>query len=273
MAESLLGQARRCRSKHSPTKNLVGALLASEAYELLLGMSKTTALEALSEMHKAEVRAEVCFEGVAGSIRYMKYRQKDVEETLEKLYAGGDSRLVQASYLSQFWSSLRLIYQNADHFDEAEEANIQHHISGAKSSGSCPDKLRRHAHEMLKRPADALRCIFDRRWTREWLVRSATSVKWWSMTYLGSQILFTVVWAWFKGWNWDPGAQGISAFLGLFLDVVRTSFAMDVVEHGQLLFGEADSLSWKILMVAHLSFAYVMFALLVAMIFRKITRS
>lgn len=124
IAEQLLRQAQRCNDCSSA--HLIAALLASEAYELLLGMSKTTALEALLEMHKAEVKAEVLFTGVDLELM-IDPRKKDVEAPLRSL--GTDNR-VSSIFLSQFWAELRTAYSDGESFAAAEAANRESLING-----------------------------------------------------------------------------------------------------------------------------------------------
>lgn len=146
MAESLLRQSRR--QADGPIAHTIAALLASEAYELLLGMSKTTALEALIQMHKQEVVAEVEFPGVAHNI-HIKERRKDIMATLNRLYSRDrnqsdyakvenkkrllyrrfrdflHARNVIQIFLSQFWAELRIAYKNGEQFEAAEQANAE----------------------------------------------------------------------------------------------------------------------------------------------------
>lgn len=122
MAESLLRHSVNC--KDSPSAHFIGALLAMEAYELLLGMSKTTALEALLTMHRHEVIAEVNFPGVSHAIE-LKERKRDIEETLNSLYDKNETVKVKNMYLSQFWAELRIAYREGEQFTAAEAANIE----------------------------------------------------------------------------------------------------------------------------------------------------
>jgi len=137
IAESLLRQARHCSG--GVESHLLGALLASECFELLLGMSKTTALEALQEMHSAEVQAEVSFMGIDHAMRTTP-RRDDLEKTLEALYCSvieksgasqntrryrSSLRRVQRVFLSQIWEDLKQIYKSAERFEAADEANLE----------------------------------------------------------------------------------------------------------------------------------------------------
>lgn len=122
IAESLIQQARQCKGDASEI--ILGALLASEAFEILQGMSTTTALEALLLMHKSEVTAEGEFPGVAQAVS-IKARKHDIESTVKQLMRHEENSRASKMFLVKFWAELKLIYRNGEQFFAAEEANIQ----------------------------------------------------------------------------------------------------------------------------------------------------
>lgn len=174
MAESLLLQAKRC--KDSPTENLVGALLAGEAYELLLCMSKTTALEALLLQHQKEVTAEVEFPGVAQAID-IKSRRGDIEATLDKISEKLPSASMRNMFLSRFWSELRIIYKNVEQFQAAEQANAESLAHSTWLGKFFPDS-------MLWGNKFAI-------WVKKLVILPAISFWWWLRWAIGGSAVFT----------------------------------------------------------------------------------
>lgn len=190
MAESLLQQARIC--KDSPSAYILGALLASESYELLLGMSKTTALEALLEMHKAEARAEVHFPGVGHAIN-IKLRQSDIEKSLVSLYCNSRvdrSTEVRGMYLSQFWAELRIVYRDGEQFSAAEAANVENLVHSEWLPSKwwpCKRWLSRRLGEPLDRVMDVLKWVSSRfvEFQPSWRVAMARQAPQVSATIMG----------------------------------------------------------------------------------------
>ena len=88
IAQFLLEQARQCRVKHRVDASIVGALLAQEAYSLLLGMSRTFCLDAILETNLCEVRAEGESAGVTHEVK-IGSRREDLEASANSL--GGES--------------------------------------------------------------------------------------------------------------------------------------------------------------------------------------
>lgn len=261
MAESLLQQSRRFNRE--PVENLLGALLAGEAYELLLGMSQTTALEALLLQHKHEVMAEVEFPGVSHAIS-IKGRQKDVEAVLRQHMQNNNNLPMKNMFLSQFWSELKVAYRDGEQFTAAEAANVRSLV---------------HDKWLTK----WLPCWPEWDWldkgslfVKTWVVNVATSLGWW----VGASMLLIVA-AWI-GYLWvscDCYFVKLGALSEhftyvnvdrLFLDAVLSSITLQPMG---LIDTERECSVGTLVVIAHLGFAYVLFGLLISMLYRKVTRS
>ncbi len=264
MAESLLVQGRQCGE--GPSACVIGALLASEAYELLLGMSKTTALEALLDMHRAEVRAEVSFPGVGHSLR-IKERKKDIEATLERLYENSkiaNKKQIINIFLSQFWGDLRVIYRGAEHFDAAERANLESLVHS----------------QWLRLPWRPLfisrckRCSGAKVWLKNRILDPATSLWKWALWVFAASIVFTLVYGPTLGvWSNADEPYKWHEFYEQWHEVIRSSMALEMMGKLAEEVGKPGAELWlRIVALIHLGFSYLFFGLLITMLYRKITR-
>lgn len=262
MAEALLKNSIRCNA--DPSAHLIGALLAMEAYELLLGMSKTTALEALLALHKHEVAAEVSFPGISHSLE-TKERKKDIKQTLDALYEHGakNKEQVKRMFLSQFWAELRIQYKNGEQFDAAEEANVQSllnmkwlNMRWLKWLPGCS-------------LSQGVKCL---------LLRISTSLVWWTLGAVISSLLFTAVYAVANGYTSSLSRHGWRIFLQIWSQVILAMIQVqlnDPESNGVAIVVNPDSKAGilaHLLAISHLGVSYVLFGLLIAMIYRKITR-
>lgn len=256
MAEALLRYSSVC--KESPSAHLIGALLAMESYELLLGMSKTTALEALLAVHKHEVMAEVSFPGVSHTVD-IEERKKDVEATLDSLYKDNasvgepknfkqkkGSERVKKIYLSQFWSELRIQYHDGEQFDAAEKANIQSLIN---------------SHD----------------WLKMWMLHPATSIIWWLWYALGSSFIFALGYGWLSTnvsfqvcWP-----ECLINFLDIWWQVVMAMLQVQLGDNDQIVTASKSGSEFglHIVELLHMGVSYLLLGLLISMLYRKITRS
>ncbi len=263
MAESLLKSSSRCEIDHSA--HFIGALLAMEAYELLLGMSKTLVLEALRLLHEHEVAAEVKFPGIAHSLN-INDRKKDVELTMENLYKYipennrqvKDVERVKRTFLSQFWDELRIQYRGGDQFGAAEEANVQSLLNMSWSAG------------WLSWPWRSCKILQFLKWRG---LRTATSLTGWILTTMFTSFILAVSYAglseevYFKiGW------KEFVNFLEIWWQVVMEMLQMQLngTKERCVLNGGV----WlHLIAMLHLGGSYVLFGLMIAMIYRKITRT
>jgi len=310
MSEFLLQQARRC--KDGPMENLLGALLAGEAYELLLGMSKTTALEALLIQHKKEVSAEVEFPGVSHDIRIDK-RRYDIEETLHTLCsvevdkASGeessktqgrlirevDSKAVEDMFLSQFWAEMRVIYREGEHFSAAEEANKESLVNlkwrfvpdswvwwrGVKKSARILWMALLWVLQILKPLAPILV------WVKKKLRIPQIGRLWFKRRLLRPAIsipawitaffanVIIFTTAYACAWGRDFQLEGFPTYAKILAQVAIGSFSFQLPGNGELVHPKQYDILQLFVMFLHAGFSYILFGLLISMIYRKITRS
>lgn len=249
MAESLLLQTRRCGK--GPIDNLIGALMAGEAQELLLGMSRTTALEALLLQHKHEVMAEVEFPGVSHAIN-INSRQQDVEAILRQYTLDNRSLPMKNMFLSQFWSELKVAYHNGEQFTAAEEANACSLVHGKWMSWlSGWTTWHKYADKFFL-------CV------KSAVIKVATSFIGWTIASTLLIVIFSLI---YDSRFFPPSKENTS----IFFDVLLSSITLQPM-------GYVDCISkygnWEVLaVIIHLGLAYVLFGLFISMLYRKITRS
>jgi hypothetical protein len=277
ISESLIDQSRSAREQHtSPSACIMGALLASEAYELLLGMSKTTALEALLEMHRAEVAAEVAFPGVRGDLS-INERKRDLEGTLRQLFRErqfAHTHEARETYLSQFWADLRIAYRKGERFHAAEQANAQS-LMHARWFPQLPATSAKWANKLRERIDgtklwDWMQSIGTR--TKCVLVRVATSARWLSAAAVILMLLGAAGYAWAGSWRLDPTGDGVRRFVDLLWKVMMSSFALELTNDLDSIVQQGGTRT-KVVAVIHIGFSYILFGLMVSMLYRKITRS
>ena len=129
IAESLITRARQ--SQDSASCSLLAALLAHEAYELLLGMGLSSSLDALAILHIREVDAEVTSIGIANQID-LGPRAEEIEKTLDILlpkseergitFKQEENRRTRKEFLLRLWGEIRSKLKNSEHFEESEHA-------------------------------------------------------------------------------------------------------------------------------------------------------
>lgn len=292
MAEALLISSGRCKDHSS--SHLIGALLAMEAYELLLGMSKTTALEALLSLHRHEAAAEVNFPGVSHSLE-IKDRIEDVEQTLKKLYEDNktnarDKEPVKRMFLSQFWAELRIQYKDGEQFDAAEEANVQSlmnmrwkpkWLQFQKSERRTSLRWSRW-RQLLAKTSRAFKLV---------VLRTATSVTGWLLTTTVISFILAILYGAISPQvHWQPDTEGVSNFFEIWWQVIMSMLQMQfndpknvpaVIYPESLRNASSPVVSYPVIVdffthtlaIAHLGISYVLFGLLIAMIYRKITRA
>ena len=303
LAEDLLRQSRSC--KDGPLAYLLGALLATEAYELLLGMSKTTALEALLEMHKKEVKAEVEFVGIAVELDTSP-RRREVKETLDRLYTSSrfsDRECVKRMFLSQFWGELRGIYREGESFSAAEQANTESLVHGNWAASSIVKGLLLLAgatyagvwslkgengdlllaalllllissvltHSMVWQSTPAI---------KRFIIAPATSVRAWltwfvilnftlPVTYLINKVGWTSILEQISGGHHVDIAK---AYVELLHDVALTTISLQLTNSLNDLIGNG-TMGIRIITLFHVVNAYILLGLGISLVYRKITRS
>ncbi len=120
IATDLIRNAEAYKDNDRVLVSVVSATLAQEAYALLLGMSRSTALEALRIVNLAEARLEAASIGVAHSL-VIDDRRKDLQHLVETL----ELRDAGYNFLSQIWAELRLVYRDGEEFEASEQANFE----------------------------------------------------------------------------------------------------------------------------------------------------
>jgi|GEM_PF-6158576 len=295
IAESLLISAKRCNN--NPTANIIGAFLAGEAYELLLCMSKTTALEALLLVHKKEASAEVEFPGVAHEIK-IERRRTDIEQTLKAFcpdpFENRDSkvtfqnsttqsRMIQTSniFLSQFWSELRVIYRQGEQFNTADEANLESLIHskwiGIRKwlSTQIDQLVANDCYELINLekmcPGFIYRSKTVLNIVKKGILLPATSLRCWLATSVGVIFLCFNLFLLY-GHFWLSKAFDLDKVLDFFFQVAIASITLNHVEAlGNTQIVKDTTLLF--ISVFHMTSAYLLFGLLISMFYRKITRS
>ena len=144
IAEAL--SARAGGAEESTSDALFAALLAQEAYELLLGMSRSAALEALGLLHLREIDAEVADIGIANSID-VRPRAREIEATVWSLLGddqASERTQVAREFLLRVWGGIRVRLANSEYFEAAEDANrlVLSYLSWTSLKGNFSGRLR-----------------------------------------------------------------------------------------------------------------------------------
>ncbi len=255
IAESLIGQSARCEG--SPDSYLLGALLASEAYEILLGMSKTTALEALLAMHKAEVRAEVIFPGMSQYLQ-IEERKNDIESSAASIFSGNAANDARNMFLSRFWAELRPIYRDGEQFEAAEEANVGSFIHAKWPLVPAKPKW---LSKLLLKGIDLGQWEQNlKHWFKRRILKVATSIKNWVLCAFMFSILITTPYLAVTDMSfYETWSHVLFSSLGLSLD----DALYEIVTGGK----------YYLLGAVHIGLSYILFGLFISMLYRKLTRA
>lgn len=262
IAECMLRQSRHYQG--SPIECILGALLAGEAYSLLFGMSKTTALEALLQVHASEVKAEIAFPGIADQVK-VEPRERDVERTLDNLYtiSNGASPIpirigkkIKSIFLSQFWAELRKLYREGERFGAAEYAN---RAGLAYSFRAWCEKLPLAAGRLIP-PVGYRGALY--------FIWMGTRLRGWATNAVGLVMLC----AFFYYGMLSPTAAGDCLSFGSILQqTILSSLGLQLTD--ELNRAAESSLGGGLLAIFHISGSYVLFGLLISMLYRKLTRA
>lgn len=268
IAESLLRQSTKAEG--SSEAHLLGALLASEAYELLLCMSKTTALEAFLLMHKAEVTAEVSFSGVSQLVN-IKGRKTDVDAAINNIFdkqcnskqtSQNEKNAIDASnmFLSQFWAELRPIYRDDEQFEAAEAANVESFVN---TKWAISPKWPKWLSRLLLLECGNLGKL-ERNFKyilKSIILKTSTSIKSWLLFAFTFSLLITVP------YYLSTANMG---FLETWLHVLLSSLALSLNTELYNIMTDNDL---HFLSFIHMSSSYILFGLFISMLYRKLTRS
>lgn len=131
VAEHLLRRAQQFRENARTVKDCIkGAVLATEAMELLAGLTPTLSLQAMALKHEYEVMAEICFIGSGGhfDVKRRAFEVRSVAGALCRNFQGREPNRVYLAALDAemvTMNRLALVFRNAGQFDEEEEAMIR----------------------------------------------------------------------------------------------------------------------------------------------------
>lgn len=262
IAEHMLRQARQY--KDSPVVNILGALLAGEAYSLLLGMSKTTALEALLQMHVSEVKAEIAFPGVADQVNVVP-RRRDIEHTLDNLYAHPEGkssstsligRKVKSIFLSQFWADLRKVFRDGERFEAAEYAN---RAGLAFSFRASCERLPSLTSRLIPPIGYHIARYFI------WM---GTRLRGWSISALSLVVLIAFF---YYRMQLPTKGSDCASFWYILQQTILSSLGLSLIEPLESL--AKSSTSGGLVAIFHMGSSYVLFGLLISMLTRKLTRT
>jgi hypothetical protein len=248
IAWELLDQAAKCRMEHEVRASILAALLAQEAYSLLLGMSETSCLQAIREMSLGEASAEGEFAGVAHTVG-IRERRNDLERTVRNLKLKDNG----ANFLARVWAELRLVYKQSEQFEASEEANSESLIN---SIWVLP----------WPRMSSWLRRV------KRVLVTPVRSLGWLLAVVFIWPLILTALHCLAYGWVFSPDVPGLRSFVDLyhhvFMSIIRPEslhvHGINPLESESFLKSALDML---------MSMTSLMFVgLIVTVLFRKSTR-
>jgi hypothetical protein len=243
LAAELLVQAKSLQGEDE-LDWLIGAILALEADEMLLGMSEYTGLDAVRWLHRCEVRAEIRSVGFSGLI-HIQPRKKELQSLVKARYR--DNSLSQDHFLSRLWDDLRTLYKSSEQFYASEESNIE---SFCKRKWMGHHHMGHHIEEFLRR----------------WFIMSASSIWAW----LSSLVISTL------------GLWGLYGMFLPTDCIIDPMFGFKVFMSslmGEPAFGFSDTFSLpfnfglKVVIILHFSVSYLLFGFFLSMVYRRITRS
>ena len=241
IASELLDQAKTLKDDDE-LDWLLGAILALEADEILLGMSEYTGLDAVRFLHRCEVKAEIRSVGFSGMIR-IKPRKQELNHLVRTRYANDE--LSQDHFLSRLWDDLRTLYKSAEQFHAAEEANIEGFCKRKWLTGT---RALHPIEELLRRS----------------FILSASSIWMWS-----ASLCFSTLILWFLYSNFLP--TSVHGPLGF--QILISSLIGEPALGLELLTPKNMSLGLRITMLLHYGTSYILFGFFLSMIYRRITRS
>ena len=243
IALDLLDQSDAYRQIQSAKSDLLAALMAEEAYSLLLGMSSLACFRALRGIHLSEARAEGDSLGMTHAVA-IEDRRQDLEHTMVTLNPmGGD-----ASFLARLWAELRLAYRETEQFRASEAANSESLIHSSWLPGEEAKWARSIKRHILGYFTSIPRLI--------WLF------------FLWSFAL-TAIHAGLAGWTFSPTFAGVGLFLDIYHHVIASIIrGNDITSHG--IGGDSPLQAVADVLTAFSSLVFV--GLVVTVIFRKTTR-
>ncbi len=242
LAADLLTQAQRCQGENEQ-EWLIGAILAAEADEMLLGMSEYTGLDAVRWLHKSEVRAEIRSVGFSGLID-IRQRKRELQRLVKARFGGNTT--TQDHFLSRLWDDLRTLYKSADQFRAAEQANRE---------SFCKRKY-------LK-SLPLLSLIEE--WLRRGSIMCASSLRAWLSCLLLSTLSLWLSYSFVLNLDVANPTFLFSIFMSSLIGEPAMGFESFIK-------GE-KTFALNTLVAVHFSISYILFGFFLSMVYRRITRS
>lgn len=121
MAEVLIARAERVKRDMVTVEDVVlGAVLATEAFELLASRTPTLSLDALSLKHELETKAECCFNGVQNhfDVRSRLRKIRKGVEMLSKWYDPWNQDVACWNAEAAVLRGIKTVFQEHEQFDE-----------------------------------------------------------------------------------------------------------------------------------------------------------
>ena len=243
-------QAEECRSDPDVKVCILRALLAQEAYSLLLGMSPTSCLRAIREMVTAEAGAEGESAGVSHTL-VIRDRRKELEKTVSNLKLKDKG----ANFLAKVWAQLRAVYKESEQFEASEEANAESLVY----SKWTPARLR---------ISDKVRFTWLKRLVLKPL-RSLYSILGLLLTWT---LILTVLHAWAYGWTLSLDRPGFRAFFDLYRHILNAIIRPEIMLVHQIDPKEHETLFKAIVDTLMAGSSLIFVGLVVTVLFRKSTR-
>lgn len=240
LAAELLAQAKNLQGEDE-LDWLLGAVLAMEADEILLGMSEYTGLDAVRWLHRCEVRAEIRSVGFAGMI-HIGPRKKELQHLVKMRYRNDE--LSQDHFLARLWDDLRTLYKSADQFHAAEEANIE---------SFCKRKWLSSVHALG--PVEEF--------VRRYFILSASSIWMWGASLMISTLILYGMYV-----RWLPEASE-----HLLFQVLASSLIGEPALGLESALPASMNAPLKVTLLLHYGTSYVLFGFFLSMIYRRLTRS
>lgn len=250
MASSLVANCRELRRDGGFRSSLLCALLAQEAYCLLLGMSRTTALEAMREIHLGEAQAEAESLSISHTIN-LEARKGELDTIAAKVSGSGGEAW---DYLAKVWTELRVVYREGEQFEAAETANVESLIY-----------RRWFSRVQWRLPQRAIGL-------KRFAVRAFTSASCLFAIFIGWTLFLTVVHVWRQGWYFTPSIEGVCAFLRVYSRVVTAICrAESLTVEASWYFDQSLPYYWVADVCTAISSIFFV-GLTVSVIFRKVVR-
>ncbi len=222
--------------------------MGEEAYSLLLGMSKTSCLEAIREIHLAEAATEGEFAAVSSAVD-TRERRTDLERTARNLQLDDEGR----SFLSRIWAELRLVYKLSEQFEASEKANAESLVNSVwavRWLNSWP--LSRLIKRVLVMPFRSLSCLLA--------------------VVLGLPAILTLLYCFLYGWVFSPNWTGIISLIDLYHHVLVSVIRPAPLNAHGIIAGQDESFAKELLDVGMSATSVLFVGIIVTVLFRKSTR-